>query len=85
LLRQMDQVPRCLLISVLASEPRVLAAFEREIYSTHFLKKPVNEKDLKERLELILAMPPMPLPPPLEVMESSAQELPPPPPPVPQS
>jgi two-component system, chemotaxis family, chemotaxis protein CheY len=80
LLRKVEQPPRCLLISVLASEPRVLAAFERDIYPTHFLKKPVIEKDLRERLDLILGMPPMPVPPPLEVMDAPQQELPPPPP-----
>ncbi|MBC7531242.1 MAG: response regulator [Oligoflexus sp.] len=60
--RQLEQPPRCLIISVLASEPRVIAAYEGEIFSTHFLKKPYSEKELKERIDLVLSTDPMPFP-----------------------
>ncbi len=66
-LRKLSQPPRCLLISVLAAEPRVVAAYGSEILSSHFLKKPVQEKDLRERLEEVMAMPPLPYPPPSEL------------------
>lgn len=61
-LRKLSSPPRCLIISVLAVEPRVMAAYEREILPSHFLKKPVHEKELKDRLEELMAMPPLPMP-----------------------
>ncbi len=73
-LRKLAQPPRCLLISVLAAELRVVAAYANEIYPSHFLKKPVQEKDLKERLEEVMAMPPMPFPPPSELLGGADQE-----------
>jgi two-component system chemotaxis response regulator CheY len=66
-LRKLSQPPRCLLISVLAAESRVVAAYAHEILSSHFLKKPVQEKDLRERLEEVMSMPPLPYPPPSEL------------------
>ncbi|WP_141736589.1 response regulator [Oligoflexus tunisiensis] len=66
-LRKLSQPPRCLLISVLATEPRVVAAYGHEILSSHFLKKPVLEKDLRAKLEEVMAMPPLPYPPPSEL------------------
>jgi hypothetical protein len=52
---------------VLAAEPRVVAAYANEILSSHFLKKPVQEKDLRERLEEVMSMPPLPYPLPSEL------------------
>lgn len=74
-LRKLQNPPRCLIISVLAIEPRVMAAYEREILASHFLKKPVHEKELRERLEMLMSMPPLPMP----VLADSAEgsELPP--------
>lgn len=66
-LRRLSYPPRCLLISVLAAEPRVVAAYGHEILGSHFLKKPVQEKDLKEKLEEVMSMPPLPYPPPSEL------------------
>lgn len=66
-LRKLSQPPRCLLISVLAAESRVVAAYAHEILSSHFLKKPVQEKDLRERLEEVMSMSPLPYPPPSEL------------------
>ncbi len=61
-LRKLPDPPRCLIISVLAIEPRVMAAYEQEILASHFLKKPVHEKELRERLEDLMKMPALPLP-----------------------
>ncbi len=66
-LRKLSQPPRCLLISVLAAEPRVIAAYANEILASHFLKKPVQEKDLRERLDEVMSMPPLPYPAPSEL------------------
>lgn len=61
-IRRLEAPPRCLLISVLASEPRIVAAYESEIFSTHFLKKPFSEKELKEKIDLVMSMDAMPFP-----------------------
>ncbi len=81
-LRQLEQPPRCLLLSVLAGEPRIVAAYESEILASHFLKKPFTEKDLKEKIELLMAASPLPYPIPLEVSDGSHAEKGAPPPPV---
>ncbi len=73
-LRRLSHPPRCLLISVLAAEPRVIAAYEHEILPGHFLKKPVHEKELRERLEEVMAMPPLPFPAPTELPGGVDQE-----------
>ena len=70
-LRNLANPPRVLIISALAAEPRVVQTYTYEILSTHFLKKPVNEKDLKERLLEVLAVPPLPLPPQRELSEGT--------------
>ncbi len=72
--RQLETPPRCLIISVLASEPRIIAAYENEIFSTHFLKKPYSEKELKERIELVMAIDPMPFPILKEVGDGSTSK-----------
>lgn len=71
-LRQMENPPRCLLISVLASEPRVLSAYETEIYPSHFMKKPVTERELKDKIEQVMKLPPLPLPPKPELGDAAA-------------
>lgn len=73
-LRKLAQPPRCLLISVLAAEARVVAAYGNEILPDHFLKKPVNEKDLRERIEEVMSLPPLPFPPPSELPGGADQE-----------
>ena len=60
--RQLEQPPRCLLVSVLAGEPRIISAYENEIFASHFLKKPFTEKELKEKIDVIMAKSPMPVP-----------------------
>ncbi|RYZ73032.1 MAG: response regulator [Proteobacteria bacterium] len=60
--RQLDNPPRTLLISVLAGEPRIISAYESEIYPTHFLKKPFSEKELKEKIDMLFATGAMPYP-----------------------
>lgn len=70
-MRQMENPPRCLMITVLASEPRVLSAYEGEIYPEHFMKKPVTEKELKDKIEMIMRLPPLPIPPRPELPESA--------------
>lgn len=71
-LRKMRQPPRCLIISVLAIEPRVMAAYEREILPAHFLKKPVQEKELRDRIEALMSLPALPLPPDADAIEGEA-------------
>ncbi len=61
-IRQLENPPRTLLISVLAGEPRIISAYESEIYSAHFLKKPFTEKELKEKIDLLFATGAMPYP-----------------------
>ena len=73
-MRKLESPPRCLLISVLASEARVVAAYAQEILTGHFLSKPVEEKNLREHLEMVMAMPPLPLPPPIELGSGADQE-----------
>ena len=67
---------RCLLVSVLASEPRVVQAYEHEIFPSHFLKKPVNEKEFKERVEDLFKQDPLPVP--TRKLESTGDITPPP-------
>ncbi len=80
--RQMEDPPRCLLISVLAAESRIIAAYENEILPSHFLKKPFTEKELKEKIDHVMADVPLPIPIPKEIPEHAeagvpAPELPP--------
>ncbi len=75
-LRALGTTTRCLLISVLASEPRVIQAFEREIYPSHFLRKPVNERDFKEKVEELFKQEPLCMPYRLEG-DQGGTELPP--------
>jgi two-component system chemotaxis response regulator CheY len=60
--RQLENPPRTLLISVLASEPRIIAAYEAEIHPAHFLKKPFSEKEFKEKIDMLFATGSMPYP-----------------------
>ncbi|MCX6130000.1 MAG: response regulator [Proteobacteria bacterium] len=73
-LRAISPPPRCILISVLAAEARVIAAYSQEILPSHFLRKPVQEKELREHLDEIMSMPPMPFPSPSELPSGTAQE-----------
>ena len=73
-LRRLSQPPRCLLISVLAAEEKVIQAYAQEILPSHFLKKPVHEKELQEKLEEVMAMSPLPYPPPSALPSGSDQE-----------
>lgn len=77
-LRKLKQPPRCLIISVLAIEPRVMAAYEREILPSHFLKKPVQDKELRDRIEALMSLPPLPLPPDADAVEGEALNVTPP-------
>lgn len=61
-LRQLEHPPRVLLISVLAAEARIIQAYEAEIVSSHFLKKPFTEKELKEKIDLVMATGALPYP-----------------------
>ncbi len=70
-LRKLSQPPRAIIISVLASEPRVKAAYQSEIYSQHFLAKPIQETSLKNLISEVMSMPPLPYPP-MEQIEGSA-------------
>lgn len=73
-LRQKKASCKCIIVSVLASEPRVLQAFEKEIYTTHFLKKPIVERDFRDRVEEILKMEPFPRPP-VEISETAPSDV----------
>lgn len=60
--RQLDVPPHCLIVSVLAGEPRIISAYESEIVASHFLKKPFSERDFKEKVELVMSAGAMPYP-----------------------
>ncbi|MFW7378175.1 MAG: response regulator [Oligoflexus sp.] len=62
ILRHLENPPRCLIVSALGSEPRVLAAYEREILPTHYCAKPVTRELLSEKIAAVMADTPMPLP-----------------------
>lgn len=78
--RQMEHPPHTLLVSVLAVEPRIIKAYEGEIYSSHFLKKPFTDKDFKEKVELVMSTGAMPYPQVEKSQEEENSEAPPPPP-----
>lgn len=81
-IRQLASPPRTLIISVLAAEPRIISAYEAEIVSTHFLKKPFSEKELKDKIEHVMANAAMPIPV-IRNLGESANDVPPPPAPGP--
>lgn len=62
ILRSLPNPPRVILISALAAEPKVLKAYEAEIYTDHFLSKPVELEELMARIEGIFSLPALPLP-----------------------
>lgn len=62
ILRSLPNPPRVILISALASEPKVLKAYEAEIYTDHFLAKPVELELLVSTIEGVFALPALPLP-----------------------
>lgn len=66
ILRSLPNPPRVVLISALASEPKVLKAYEAEIYTDHFLAKPVELEDLVATIEGVFSLPALPLPIALE-------------------
>jgi two-component system chemotaxis response regulator CheY len=74
-LRTMNLKTRCILISVLAAEPRVIEAFQTEIYATHFLKKPISEKDFRDRVDGVFNLRPFPLP--AVTVATDSEQLPP--------
>ena len=62
ILRSLPNPPRVILISALASEPKVLKAYEAEIYTDHFLAKPVEIELLVSTIEGVFSLPALPLP-----------------------
>lgn len=72
-LRQLESPPKVLLVSVLAAEPRVIQAYEQEIVTSHFLKKPYTDKEFKDKIEHVMATGAMPFP-----VLKSLEEAPPP-------
>ncbi len=62
LLRNLSYPPRCIIVSALAQEPRVLAAYREEIDVSHFLDKYCLEDDIDQKIQLVLSQPPLPLP-----------------------
>ncbi len=74
--RQLEVPPRTLIVSVLAAEPRIIAAYETEIYPSHFLKKPFSDKDFKDKVELVMSTGAMPYPQVREIGEAKTSEVP---------
>lgn len=74
ILRSLPNPPRAILISALASEPKVLKAYEAEIYTDHFLSKPVELEDLMSTIEGIFSLPALPLPKALEAPNRNADD-----------
>lgn len=62
LLRNLSYPPRCIIISALAQEPRVIAAYRDEIAADHFLDKFCLEEDIDQRIQMVLDQPPLPIP-----------------------
>jgi two-component system chemotaxis response regulator CheY len=62
ILRNMDQPPRCLLVTALGAESRVIGAYEREIKASHYCPKPVTKEQLAVKIEDVMADEPMPWP-----------------------
>ncbi len=74
--RQLEVPPRTLIVSVLAAEPRIIAAYDTEIYPSHFLKKPFSDKDFKDKVELVMSTGAMPYPQVREIGEAKTSEVP---------
>lgn len=81
--RQLEDRPHTLIVSVLAGEPRIITAYESEIFASHFLKKPFSEKEFREKIELVMNTDPMPFPILHEIGDGRGAEVPPAPPVIP--
>lgn len=72
-LRTLAHPPRCLIISALSNEPRVIQAFDQEILPDHFLPKNYEQDDLRGAIELIWEQTPLPIPLPTTDEATEAQ------------
>ena len=59
-LQLLSSPPRCLIISALASEPRVIAAYEGDIDPRIYLPKPVHSEELANKIHEIMRAPRLP-------------------------
>lgn len=62
LMRSMESPPRCLFVSALANEPRVIEAYRNEISVTHYVSKNISNEDLKNKISEVMNAPALPEP-----------------------
>ncbi|SME89909.1 response regulator transcription factor [Pseudobacteriovorax antillogorgiicola] len=62
IMRSLSYPPRCLIVSALADEPRVIETYEKEIEPNHYASKTCSLDELAEKLSHVMAMPPLPIP-----------------------
>lgn len=82
ILRHLENPPRCLIVSALGGEGRVISAYEREIQASHYCPKPVSRESLAEKIAVVMSDEAMPIPVLLEEEpqneDDRGEELPPP-------
>ena len=62
MMRHLESPPRCLLVSALADEDRVVETYGNEISPQHYVSKGCSDQYLTEKVEEVLALPPLPIP-----------------------
>ena len=62
LMRSLEDPPKCLIISALANEPRVIEAYSNEISAAHYITKTASNEELSMKLEEVLNAPALPEP-----------------------
>ena len=64
IMRSLSNPPRCLLVSALADESRVIETYEAEILGSHYVPKGSVNEVWEEKLKEVMLAPPLPLPEP---------------------
>ena len=54
LLKKLESPPRCLLVSALSDEPRVIEAYSSEISGEHYVSKNCTNDELSEKIRIVM-------------------------------
>ena len=54
-IQEREDPPKCLIVSALSKEPRIISHYAEEIHPDLYVRKPVVEENLRKKLETLFA------------------------------